>query len=120
MMMMMQTVLMSAIFLSALATLSLCDEDQEFEVINTGRFGTDENTIELECRSRNGLPVPRARFWLNEVSRTNELRALGFTITERQNGNQIIFQITQALEGTYFCGSDLENYGEIGQQIIGE
>ncbi len=116
--MMLQTTLLSLVILSFLTTLCLCQEG--LEVINTGRFGTDENTIELECRSNiTGSALARARFWLNDVARSNELQALEIDITERQN-NRIIFQITQELEGIYFCGRNLENFGPEGLPLIGE
>lgn len=116
---MIQTALLrSAVLLSALTALCLCQED--FEVINIQRFGPGMNTIELECRSNlTGSAIPNAQFWLNEVSSRNELRALGITVTVRPN-HQIVFQITQQLEGRFFCGEDLLTYGTRGRRLVGE
>ncbi len=109
-----QAIVLSTVLLLCLTVLSMC----QYEVINTGRFGIIENTIELECRN-NGVALQRAFFWLNRVSRNNELLALGVDVTVRPSG-RIVFQITRELEGTFFCGQNLENFGRVGQQLIGE
>ncbi len=113
-MMQVQAIVLSTVLLLGLPTLSMC----EYEVINTGRFGTYRNTIELECRN-NGVALQGAVFWLNRVSRENELLALGVDVTVRPDG-RIVFQITRELEGTFFCGQNVENFGSVGQQLIGE
>ncbi|XP_064398715.1 uncharacterized protein LOC135345243 isoform X2 [Halichondria panicea] len=111
-MMQVQAIVLSTVLLLCLPTLSMC----EYQVINTGRFGTDRNTIELECRN-NGVALQGAVFWLNRVSRENELLALGVDVTVRPDG-RIVFQITRELEGTFFCGQNVENFGSVGQQLI--
>ena len=113
-MMQVQAIVISTALLLCLTTLSTC----EYEVINTGRIGTDQNIIELECRT-NGVALQGAVFWLNRVSSENDLRALGVGATVQPN-SRIVFQITRELEGTFFCGRNLVNFGSVGQQLIGE
>ena len=120
--------------LSTLAVLGLylcwlprCLEAQDYEVLVSREFysgnpqdvGPDSNRLRLNCRDLSTTQDhPNYRFWLNDTQQ--ELRVLltnngGFT----QTGNGLAFIITQALEGTYFCGPNQSSISP-GKQLIGK
>ena len=93
----------------------------QLQVLSVNRF---ENIITLECRDDAGIPQPGALFWLNEISSSQELRALRdpevVILPGTGDNGRITFVITRKLEGTYYCGRDLSNISPMGLALIGE
>ena len=92
----------------------------QLQLVNTGREGITRNNVQLECRDQYTKPLRGAKVWLNELSPSHELRALvnPDEVIEDSSG-QITFVITRELEGTYYCGRNLDNVSA-GLELIGE
>ena len=73
---------------------------QSLQLVYIGRQG---NRITLECR-QNSSPISSPQFW---VQRSDLPMARQLVNSESSQGGSITFEITQDMEGTYYCSKNM-------------